>query len=162
MKLPALLLGLLCLPCGVLATIRRDAVIVNACDEPIVVCHIDGTPNAKIEPRKEARIVFPPSDAKLPIKVKDAVYWYACPIPPHEFLKAGVFRSTFRLVFSTDRRLYLVPFDFVGSDIRTVQQPSGWPLSPATERPPNQALQHNDRDCHGLCGRTLRASHGRG
>ena len=27
---------------------------------------------------------------------------------------------------------------------------------------PNQALQHNDRDCHGLCGRPLRASHGRG
>jgi hypothetical protein len=27
---------------------------------------------------------------------------------------------------------------------------------------PNQALQHNDHVCHGLCGRTLRASHGRG
>jgi len=27
---------------------------------------------------------------------------------------------------------------------------------------PNQALQHNDRVCHGLCRRTLRASHGRG
>jgi len=31
-----------------------------------------------------------------------------------------------------------------------------------TKNPPNQALQHNDHDCHGLCGRTLRASHGRG
>jgi len=27
---------------------------------------------------------------------------------------------------------------------------------------PNQALQHNDRDCHGGCVRTRRASHGRG
>jgi len=27
---------------------------------------------------------------------------------------------------------------------------------------PNQALQHNDHGCHGLCRRTLRASHGRG
>ena len=27
---------------------------------------------------------------------------------------------------------------------------------------PNQALQHNDHVCHGLCGRTLRASHDRG
>jgi len=30
------------------------------------------------------------------------------------------------------------------------------------KRPANQALQHNDRDCHGLCRRTLRASHSRG
>jgi hypothetical protein len=27
---------------------------------------------------------------------------------------------------------------------------------------PNQALKHNDRVCHGLCRRTLRASPGRG
>jgi hypothetical protein len=27
---------------------------------------------------------------------------------------------------------------------------------------PNQALQHNDHGCHGLCRRTLRANHGRG
>jgi hypothetical protein len=27
---------------------------------------------------------------------------------------------------------------------------------------PNQSLEHNDHGCHGLCGRTLRASHGRG
>jgi len=36
------------------------------------------------------------------------------------------------------------------------------PFDFSFKNPPNQALQHNDRDCHGLCRRTLRASHGRG
>ena len=31
-----------------------------------------------------------------------------------------------------------------------------------TGKSPNQALQHNDHGCHGLCVRTIRASHGRG
>jgi len=35
-------------------------------------------------------------------------------------------------------------------------------ISEPEEDRPNQALQHNDRVCHGLCRRTLRASHGRG
>lgn len=141
MKFAALLLSLLCLPNVVLATIRRDAVIVNASNDPIVVCYIDGTTNAKIEPGKEARTVFPPPDAKLPIKIKDEVLWYACPIPPREFLKVGIFKSTFRIVFFADRRLYLVPFDFVGGDVRQVRQPSGWPLSTLTEIQPNKPVQ---------------------
>jgi hypothetical protein len=140
MRIFATILFVHLLPIVAVASIRRDAVIVNASKEVIMVCHVDGTPDKRIEPGKEERIVFPPSSEKLPIRAGARVYRYDCPVPPREFLKVGMFKSIFRVVLSVDQKLYLVSPDSTLIDAALhASQPNGWPLTPVAVEPNHTA-----------------------
>jgi len=159
MHLPTPFLISFLLPIAGLASVRRDAVVVNASDDPIVVCYIDGSPDKKIEPGRERQIVFPPPAEILPIKTKGTVFRFGCVNPPGEFLKVGMFKSVFRIVFASDHKLYIAqPETSPGNLTWQTAQPNGWPLAPLTEKSPNQAAEPSRPTVTAPAGAGARAS----
>ena len=124
--------SLLSLSVAAWASVRRDAVIYNGTGAEIEIHYIDGELDQKIAPGKSKRIVYPAASESLPINFGSEAYRFPCRNPPFGFMKAGVFKSTFKLVVAADRRLYLIPFKTSPAEAldaaKRQPQPDGWPI----------------------------------
>lgn len=85
--------------------IRRDAIIYNASGVEVEVFYVSGELNQKIKPGESKQIVYPPASDSLPLNFEAKSYRFPCKTPPTSFMKAGMFKSTFKLVIADDRRL---------------------------------------------------------
>jgi hypothetical protein len=112
--------------------IRRDAIICNASGVEIEVYYVSGELNERIESGESKQIVYPPASELLPISFASKLYRFPCRTPPTGFMKAGMFKNTFKMVIGDDRRLYLIPFETLPAEAwataKTQSQPEGWPI----------------------------------